>query len=370
MVRKTLIAAVLASAAIAVSLLATTSTTATAAQPAVVGVPIERTPVPAVESGRFTVTTPRGSGEMPVETSLDWSVPQPDITRAVIVIHGWSRRDMRSGRNAARRAGDAAAHTLIVTPQFLIPTDIAAHALPANVLRWSLNDWSDGHDAQGPAPLSSFDVLDAIFARLADRQRFPQLREVVLAGHSAGAQMVQRYVALGRGTALLDHERVHVRFVIANPSSYLYFDRRRPSTNGTFAVDTDASCPRVDQWKYGLSGPLPRYAGASVNALRVERRYLASDIVYLLGTADNDPAHPELDRSCAARAQGATRYARGLAYFGYLHMLDRRVGQRLLEVDGVGHHSSEMFSSPPGLAALFGFVDEAQPPARRPSIHP
>ncbi|MGH8780982.1 alpha/beta hydrolase [Paraburkholderia sp.] len=369
MVRRILIAAVFACASVAASI-ASIASIVTAAQPATtVGVPIERTPVPAVETGRFTVSTARGAGDMPIETSLDWSAPQPDVTRAVVVIHGSSRRDMPSARNAARRAGDAAAHTLIVTPQFLIPTDIAAHALPNSVLRWSLNDWSNGYDAQGPAPISSFDVLDAIFARLADRQRFPQLREVVLAGHSAGAQLVQRYIALGRGTAVLDREHVHVRFVIANPSSYLYFDRRRPSANGTFAVDTGTSCPHVDQWKFGLSGGLPRYAGASVDAAKIERRYLARDVVYLLGTADNDPAHPELDRSCAARAQGATRYARGLAYFGYLHLLDRHVGQQLLEVDGVGHHSSQMFASPQGLAALFGF-DDTQPPARRSATHP
>ena len=46
--------------------------------------------------------------------------------------------------------------------------------------------------------------------------------------------------------------------------------------------------------------------------------YARQQVIYLLGTLDADAAHPFLDRSCAAEAQGPTRLARGQAYYQYL----------------------------------------------------
>ena len=46
--------------------------------------------------------------------------------------------------------------------------------------------------------VSSFAVLDALLQMLSDRQHWPALDLVVLAGHSAGGQFVQRYAVAGR----------------------------------------------------------------------------------------------------------------------------------------------------------------------------
>jgi hypothetical protein len=47
-----------------------------------------------------------------------------------------------------------------------------------------------GWPALSPAPVSGFDVLDRLLDHFADRTRYPDLRTVVLVGHSAGAQLV------------------------------------------------------------------------------------------------------------------------------------------------------------------------------------
>src|SRR3984893_19299219 len=75
-----------------------------------------------------------------------------------------------------------------------------------------------------PAPASSFEVLDALLARLADRRLFPNLNQVVVAGHSGGAQVVQRYAIAGKGELALTRQGIGVRYVVANPSSYAYFN--------------------------------------------------------------------------------------------------------------------------------------------------
>jgi pimeloyl-ACP methyl ester carboxylesterase len=306
------------------------------------------TPVPVVEDGRLTVASDQGDGALPIDVSRDWTSPQPDVTRAVVVIHGWPRRDLKGGAHAAARAGDAARHTLIVTPQFLIQSDIDAHHLSPDVLHWGLNEWMFGQNAHGPAPISSYAAFDAILARLADRRIFPNLAMVVLAGHSAGGQFIQRYAAVGHGQGPLERLGIHIRYVVANPGTYLYFSPDRPFPTAP------GQCNGANRWRFGLDGTLPSYVTAPVDAAALERAYRARDIVYLLGTADTDPNQRQLDKSCAAEAQGATRLARGLAYFAYLKARSTGpLNQRLLEVPGVAHHSSAMYGSACGLAALF-----------------
>ena len=48
---------------------------------------------------------------------------------------------------------------------------------------------------------------------------------------------------------------------------------------------------------------LPTYLKGE-DAAALEAAYLARDVVYLLGTGDNDPNHPFLDKTCMAEAEG------------------------------------------------------------------
>jgi hypothetical protein len=106
----------------------------------------------------------------------------------------------------------------------------------------------------------------------------------------------------------------------------------------------------VFRWPYGLTAT-PAYVEPDED---LEARYISRDVVYLLGEADTDPNAPSLDRTCAAEAQGPTRYARGMSY---LFALEQRhpnlVRHRILSIWGVGHDAASMFMSACGLAALF-----------------
>jgi pimeloyl-ACP methyl ester carboxylesterase len=309
--------------------------------------PAWHNPVKVVASERVTVTTQAGKGEVPVYLSADWSHPLPGIRRVVIVVHGVDRDAdvyLRSAEQARAAAGVTEQDTLLIVPQFLADIDVTTHHLPASVLHWDTEGWQAGEPAHGPAPVSSFDVFDAILQRLADRALLPDLAHVVLAGHSAGGQIVQRYAIVGRGEAALSTRGLVLRYVVANPSSYLYFSDDRP-----IPVDR-AACPRFDRWRYGLDGA-PPYVGDTTG---LEARFAARQVVYLLGTADTDPHHPALDTSCGGEAEGPYRLARGLAYFAYIQA--RHPGlqtQRLALVPGVAHQGRAMFRSACGLAALF-----------------
>ncbi|MGP6156579.1 MAG: alpha/beta hydrolase [Vulcanimicrobiaceae bacterium] len=268
---------------------------------------------------------------------------EPDAERAIIVVHGLSRNAdayEATGEAAVRAGGAAAAHTIVVTPQFLDDVDVAVHRLPGDTLRWSHGTWLDGQPALGPVPLSAFDVLDALLARLSDRKRFPAMKEIVVAGHSAGGQLVQRYAVAGRAPS----GDVAVRYVVANPSSYVYFTPDRPVAGAD-------DCPRYNYWKYGLGDPPPYVR----NTAGLEAAYVNRPVTYLLGLLDTDPHHPLLDRSCAGELEGAYRLVRGRNYVKYLH--ERHPGgtnQQEVDVPGVDHDGQGMFTSPCGSAVLFG----------------
>lgn len=291
-----------------------------------------------------------GPGELSVGVSQDWQQPLPQVQRALIVIHGRLRNAqtyLHSAEQAATQAGQLST-TLIVAPQFLNDTDGTRHALPDSVLRWHANDWMAGAPALSPASLSSYAALDKILERLDDRKRFPNLREVVVAGHSGGAQVVQRYALTTQADKALQADGIKVRYVIANPSSYAYFNAQRPIP--TFDA---ANCPGFNTWKYGLK-ELPAYAQGQKHP-KLEQAYIERDITYLLGAKDTNPNHPALDKSCEAEAQGAFRLERGKNYFEYLTQRHPQgLNQRLVEVPGVGHNGDQMFTSPEGQKALFG----------------
>ena len=314
-----------------------------------------RRPVRAVAAERIEIATEDGRGVLPIHVSADWTRPLPGVRRAVVVLHGRVRNAETYGRLVeamlAEGGRPAAAETLVVAPQFLAPVDLAGHGLPAETLRWASGSWQAGGDALDPAPVSSFEALDAVMARLADRALLPDLATVVIAGHSGGAQLAQRYTAAGRALAAIEAAGLRLRFVVANPASYLYFDAERPDGRGGYAVPAAEACPGYDSWRYGMRD-LPRYLRGQA-AQAIEARYAAREVTYLLGTEDRDPAHHSLDRSCAAMAQGPHRLARGWAYFRHLSARHPGLaGHRLVEVPGVGHDPRAMLSSACGRAAL------------------
>jgi pimeloyl-ACP methyl ester carboxylesterase len=213
----------------------------------VVPVPVTTTPQPdhygKLANRLFFVRTPQGSGYALYfgNGSLDANA---DATRAIVIVHG-VLRDADYYYDTGIIAA-AAAHqldrTLVIAPQFVEAKDLKDHNLPQDTLRWS-GRWPGGSDAESPAPVSTYDVFDAMIARLADRQHFPRMKDIVVMGHSAGGQIVQRYAIVGNAPQLDPGPHVPVRLIISNPSSYLYFTDWRPFP--------PANCPDFDRWRYG-----------------------------------------------------------------------------------------------------------------------
>jgi len=312
-----------------------------------VPVPVTTTPQPdtfgKLANQFFLVRTEQGNGYAPYFSngSLDGNA---DATRAIIVVHG-VLRDADYYYDTGIIAA-AAAHqlgrTIVIAPQFVESKDLRGHDVPLTTLRWN-GRWPGGSDALAPAPISSYEVFDAMIARLSDIRRFPRMHDVVLMGHSAGGQIVQRYAIVGKAPQLDPGPHVPVHLIVSNPSSYLYFSDWRPFPH--------ANCADFDRWRYGLAGA-PRYVTGTAAAL--ESRFVNRNVTYLMGEADTNPNEDDLDRSCGGEAQGPYRFARAKYFIGYLAKRHPAgTNQNYAFVPHVHHDNRGMFTSQCGLGVTF-----------------
>src|SRR5271155_5733671 len=80
----------------------------------------KRTTVQEIAPTALRVSTPAGAALLPIYVSTDWSKPQPQATRALVIFHGKSRNAagyFRSAKEAVQAAGDAGRGTLVIAPQ-------------------------------------------------------------------------------------------------------------------------------------------------------------------------------------------------------------------------------------------------------------
>ncbi|MGO1054738.1 hypothetical protein [Crossiella sp. CA198] len=262
----------------------------------------------------------------------------PEVTGAVVVVHGTGRNAQGYFDGMVKAAGSLTQRTAIIAPHFQTGEDSPGRQ-DAYWTNGGTGSWKDGGNAVRPAGLSSFTALDHILRTLADKSRFPNLTKVTLAGHSAGGQFVQRYAAGSSAPAGLSG--LEISYVTANPSSYLYLNSRRPALG---------SCSGYDNYKYGLRQRNPYMSEPSAEQIR--GWYSSRKVTYLLGERDTE-RDSSLDTTCPAEAQGRNRFERGKAYLNSVSGQFPGLPHRMVTVPGVGHDSTAMFGSSQGKSVVF-----------------
>ncbi|KQM68600.1 hypothetical protein [Xylophilus sp. Leaf220] len=299
----------------------------------------------------FGFEPPAAQGRLHYYASIPPGTAAAAPTRALIALHGHPRDAAKTFDAALRavrqrgRTGD----TLVVAPVFQVDATRAARcstpgvpaAQPGDLL-WTCASWLEGAPSVNGAGLGAFAALDALVAELV--RQWPGLRVVTVAGFSAGAQMVQHAIAFAAPAPA----GVALRYVVADPGTWLYFDAFRP------APADPATCPEVNRWKYGLEA-LPAHLPRSAEQAR--SAYAAAEIHYLEGALDSGEgkgiAYRALDKSCAADAQGPFRLQRGQAYVAHEGTL-RAAPRELVVVPGCAHDVACVFPAPEARAALLG----------------
>jgi len=275
------------------------------------------------------------------------------VTRALIFVHG-------AGRNADNyfRSGVAAAflasaldNTIVISPRFASNNGkTCKDSLAAGEVNWTCigaGGWRVGGPAADNEALTAYDFADEILRKFARKNVFPNLKVIVLAGHSAGGQFVSRYIMVNQVHETLG---VPVKYVIANPSSYAYFDSSRPIAAGGVQPFADAAnCVTYDNWPYGMQ---KRVGYASrVSEEEMKKQLVSRPATYMVGELDTLPI-AGFDSSCPAMAQGVNRLVRGKSYTDYIRQ-NYGAHHPFTIIPLCGHNARCMFTSDTALPVLF-----------------
>ncbi len=306
-----------------------------------------------------------------------------NITRALVFVHGINRdadNHFRTALAAAFLAG-ALNDTVVVSPRFASNSSAPGNqigdcrdALAPDEANWicetqRADNWRSGGGEVGNDKLTSFDFMDEIVRRLARKEVFPNLKSIVVAGHSAGGQFVIRYEM---SNLVHDSVGIAISYVVSNPSAYTYVDDVRPTSTAlpttiaaaapgfmppapvvpppAFVPYADAkNCAGYDQWPYGLKNRIG-YASRLTDD-QIRKQLAARPVTYLLGEADILPLGI-FDASCPAMAQGPTRLARGLAFSRYAKE-HHGATHTVVVVPFCSHSARCMFTSDVALPLIF-----------------
>jgi hypothetical protein len=263
------------------------------------------------------------------------------ITRALIVIHGTNRDADNYFRSTLASAflADALDDTELIVPHIASAAGSCKDALAPNEVSWNCGSWRTGGASVADDKLTTFDMADELLRKLARKDAFPNLKIIVVAGHSAGGQFVNRYEMSNRVHETLG---VPVKYVVANPSSYAWIDSTRP-------IAVTEPCPNYDRWPYGFENRSGYPARVSDEDLK--KQLASRPTTYLLGEIDILPLGG-FDQSCSAMRQGPTRLARGQAFGKYV---DEQLGAKheIVVVPLCGHNARCMFTADIALPLLF-----------------
>jgi hypothetical protein len=280
------------------------------------------------------VTLGRGPARSMIYRSYSLDARNDRIRRALIMVHGTNRNAdhyFATAMAAAFLAG-AIDDTVVIAPHIIACTDKPE---PNEVL-WSCNgdSWRSGGRAASHPELSSFDLADEILRKLAKTATFPNMKAIVVAGHSAGGQYVTRYEMANR---VHDTLGVPVTYVVANPSSYAWpaatralpVDNADPAaakegwtsetahTKFNYGPYSAGACQNYNRWPLGLEDRVSGYT-AKMSDEQLTQQLVARPTTYLLGQVDTLPLGG-FDSSCSAMAQGPTRRARGEAFVKFVN---------------------------------------------------
>jgi pimeloyl-ACP methyl ester carboxylesterase len=313
-----------------------------------------------VRSGTLVLEVKGACVALPVQLGEDVRSP----TRVVIGIHGRERNHASMYRSLERALPEVQTDAvLLIAPKFYSDAgDDPPDALEAAYWPvWHGNRWTEGDESlpfgEPSQTVSSYEVLDALASWVLEAYGAEgALKEIVVYGHSAGGQFVNRYAAGSPVPELAEEHGIRTLFVVANPSSYLYFDARRPAPDDMTVLrvpseEQIADCPEFDRYKYGLERRNSYMSALPTDAIR--DLYLARNVVHLVGSEDDDPDDPDLAKDCAAAMQGRDRLERALAYHNYRYAIGGSPSHYTAVVTGAGHSSADITTSACGRAFLF-----------------
>ncbi|MBK25276.1 MAG: hypothetical protein CME70_14875 [Halobacteriovorax sp.] len=273
-----------------------------------------------------------------------------EVNRLVIVVHGALRNgDTYFNDTVLAAQKHSSLNKLIVlAPHFRKITDKRELGEHYWGRRW-YTKWKYGYKSEDSDKVSSFTIIDNLIKSIVSSNNFPNLKTIVITGHSAGGQFTQRFAVANK---LREEVEQKIKFVPSNPSSYMYLhDKRYEFAEGNYRVkNIGSACKEYNHYIYGPIDRADYMSGFSLEELR--SNFSDQDIVYLM--SEEDKGTDSLDRSCEANLQGKNRFERSLNFFYYAKKSFKPLNHRFLSIPKIGHEHVHVYESKEAGRVIFG----------------
>nr|WP_294916841.1 hypothetical protein [uncultured Neokomagataea sp.] len=229
--------------------------------------------------------------------------PSGCTPRALLIVFASKDRDYRAFRDESIPLAQQSC-SIIIAPYFSI------HIYPPSAYQRG----GFPEDPTQPSATRLVVPLEQWAQRFTNETALP----IILIGHSAGAQFLNRVAAYTTG-----HER---GIILMNPGS-------------TVEPKLRTAMP------YGFAGPW-----SASDASTALKSYLARPVTFLLGSNDTKPAPFSDDAQTEIEEEGANRLQRGINTYNAAalkaHKLQTPFGWHIAIVPGIGHNDALMLGSP------------------------
>ncbi|MHC4289709.1 MAG: hypothetical protein ACYSO4_00200 [Planctomycetota bacterium] len=329
---------------------------------ALIAICLSETPIQ-VASKRYPIPYKNDVLQFPYESSHDLFTKNASVKQALFLVHSASysaKQYYLNGRAMLEKVPAEENITLIIAPHFLKSKHVQEASNP-NFLYWRATPFwgsSRGFFNNKDICISAYEVVDVILSNLVKNNNFPNLKKIVIIGHSAGGQMVNRYAACNLFESQVAFpNNIDVKYVVTAPSSYLYFSKERPvkGSLSKFALPDNANTD-YNRWAYGLDSLYSYHTRNHIKANWIIEHYPQKNILYLVGSNDKDSEDSSLDKSTGAMLQGSNRLVRARLYYNYLkHFFGNEIKkhQKFYIVKNMGHWGQGLMASPACLKFVF-----------------
>lgn len=316
-----------------------------------------------IASKRYLIEVGRVKTFLPYESSHDLSSRNESITRVIYSIHSASYSAKSYFGRATAMVNKVVGQkdkTLIIAPHIL---DKSCLDKPEdkNILYWdhpAFRGTSRGVFKGKRVTVSAYGVTDKILKDVAAGGNFPNLKTIIILGHSAGGQMTNRYAATGMfESKIANPAGIEVRYIVMAPSSYVYFNNERVNkgTRNKFSVPKNPP-DNYNRWGYGLGRMYVYHKNNKVTPEFVVAQYPSKRILYLVGSKDRDVNDPSMGKGEASKLQGRHRLERGIIYYNHLvHFFGDQIKQtqHFRVIRGAGHSGRSLMLSPQAIKFTF-----------------
>ncbi len=256
---------------------------------------------------------------------------------AIIVIHGQNRDadNYFSVLTSSLAAVGMQDSTILISPEFRASADG-----PDDVYWPSVQGWREGQLSGSSAKISSFALIDSLITRLNDQSKFPEMKKIIVTGHSSGGLFTHLYAASNEVENKF--ELTDFEYITAN-SQYFYYPSGQRFNEQTQEFYEPDHCIGYDFWPFGFNN-VPAYLNG-ISEAEYNARFVSRNITYLLGNGTGSDGTLNTT-DCDAVLLGSTRFNRGENIHRFMdtyYQGENAHGKTIVE--GIGHDGNRMYQS-------------------------